>query len=234
MKNVKVPGIERINVFVGNLGSGKTELAINTAMELSGVGKVALVDLDIVNPYYRTRHAKERLERPGLEVVCPSRELIQADIPALPPAILGVLTREDRFGVFDVGGDDIGATVLGRFKPNLPAGRYAVFFVVNACRPRTRTFSQIVEMLDAVQRASRTRVHYLVNNTNLGADTDLEVIVEGQRVIDEVSGELGIPVAFVSVRRDLADRARGLGLSVPVVGIDLYMRPPWEIRVLGN
>jgi len=228
LNNVNVPGLKRVNIFVGNLGSGKTELAINTAVELSRIGPVALVDLDIINPYYRTRYAKERLERPGLEVVCPPRELIQADIPALPPAILGVLTREDRFGVFDVGGDDIGATVLGRFKPNLPAGQHAVFFVINACRPRTGTPYQIVEMLDSIQRASRARVHYLVNNTNLGADTDLEAIAEGQCLINEVSIKLGIPVAFVSVRRDLADQAAKLGLNVPVVGIDLYMRPPWE------
>ncbi|MDI6711341.1 MAG: hypothetical protein QMC81_10805 [Thermoanaerobacterales bacterium] len=223
----RVPGLKRINIFVGNLGSGKTEVAVNTALSLVGPRTVALVDLDIVNPYFRTRLARERLERPGLQVICPPPEMVQADIPVLMPAILGVLTGGDRWGVFDVGGDDVGATVLGCYREYLLPDEHAVFFVVNPYRPYTRTVPDILRMVAAVERASRVRVSCLVNNANLGPATDARTLWEGRQVVDAAAGALGRPVAFAAARADLAPAVTEV-LDVPVLPLTLYMRPPWE------
>lgn len=222
-----VPELRRINIFVGNLGSGKTEVAINVALSLAGQRKVSLVDLDIVNPYFRTRLARQRLERLGLEVICPPPEMVQADIPVLVPGILGVLTKGDHWGVFDVGGDDVGATVLGCYREYLLPGEHTVFFVVNPYRPYTRTVQDILRMVDAVERASRVQVSCLVNNANLGPATDAPAVREGQRVVAAAAGVLGLPVAFAAARADLAP-AVAEGSDVPVLPLTLYMRPPWE------
>jgi hypothetical protein len=219
---------KRISIFVGALGSGKTELAINTALVLAREALVALVDLDVINPQYRVRMVKEMLVSRGVEVVCPPDQLLQADVPALTPAMLGVLSREDRYGVFDVGGDDIGAVVLGSFRPYLPAGRYAVYYVVNACRPHSATAADIHRMIDRIERAARVGVDYLVNNTNLGSETDPETIIEGRRILDVVAEQRGIRVAFTGVRADMAAAVQELHADIPVFPLRLYMRPPWE------
>jgi len=217
----------RLFIFTGGLGSGKTELAINTALALRARGPVALVDLDIVNPYFRTRRARTALAALGVEVVCGPGELAEADTPVLVPAIMRVLTGGDRLGVFDVGGDDVGAVVLGSFRPYLQAKEAAVFFVVNVCRPRTRAAAQIVRLVRAIERAARVRVDYLVNNTNLGPRTDAALVVSGQAVVEEAAAALGVEVAFAGVRRDLAEETGRLMHPVPVLPLDLFMRVPW-------
>lgn len=221
----------RVNIFVGNLGSGKTEIAINVALSLARHGTVSLVDLDIVNPYFRTRLVRERLERPGLEVICPPPEMVQADIPVLPPAILGVLTGKERRGVFDVGGDDVGATVMGCYRPLLRSGDYDVFFVVNPYRPCTRTAADVLRMMSAVEHAARVRVSYLVNNANLGPSTDAAAVINGHRVVAEAASAAGRPVAFVAAMADLAPEL-AKKLDVAVLPLTLYMRPPWETAMV--
>lgn len=219
---------KRLYIFTGGLGSGKTEVAINTALALRSRGPVALVDLDIINPYFRTRNARAPLAARGIEVVCAPGELAQADAPVLVPGIMWVLTCGDRLGVFDVGGDDVGAIVLGSFRPYLREGEAAVFFVVNVCRPRTRTVTGIVRLVRDIENTARVRVNYLVNNTNLGASTTAAVVVTGQAVVGEAATALGIEVAFISVRRDLAAEVREMVHPVPVLPLDLFMQVPWE------
>lgn len=219
---------KRLYIFTGGLGSGKTEVAINTALALRSRGPVALVDLDIINPYFRTRSARAPLAARGIEVVCAPGELAQADAPVLVPGIMRVLTCGDRLGVFDVGGDDVGAIVLGSFRPYLRETEAAVFFVVNVCRPRTRTVTGIVRLVRDIENTARVRVNYLVNNTNLGASTTAAVVVTGQAVVGEAATALGIEVAFISVRRDLAAEVREMVHPVPVLPLDLFMQAPWE------
>lgn len=220
--------VRRIALFVGNLGSGKTELAINYALWLqSRFPRVSIVDLDIVNPYFRTRIRREYLEERGLRVISPPGELAGADVPALPAAIIGVLEDQQGLGVFDVGGDDIGATALGRFKHYLPEGSYNLFFVVNACRPFTGTAQGIIKMLRLVEQASRLRVGALVNNTNLGRETDAKAVVAGHAIVEEVAQQLGLPIAFVSAAPGLVPELVRRLPGEAVLPVVQHMLPPW-------
>lgn len=228
---VILPALRRITVFVGGLGVGKTELAINAALGLAdGNCRVSLVDLDVINPYYRTRYVKQQLEsRTGLEVICPDGDLLQADVPALSPAIYGVFSDIRRWGVFDVGGDDVGAVVLGRFRPYVTTDT-AVFFVVNAFRHRTGTAARIIRMVREIEKAARLPVDYLVNNSNLGSETVPHMVADGHEITAAAARELGCPVAFAGVRQDLVPAVRHLMPEVPLLPLRRFMVPPWDDR----
>lgn len=229
VKKLTVEDLRRLTIFTGNLGSGKTELALNFSLHLKKRGlPVSVVDLDVVNPYFRTRLKRAELENKGVAVICPQGEWSAADLPALSPAVRGVLEDERRYGVFDVGGDDVGATVLGRFKPYFSGGDYHLWFVVNACRPFTRDVRGIVTVLRSIEKASRLTITGLVSNTNLGRDTDLETVLEGHRVVVEAARRLSLPVALAGARRELAGELQHkLDGEIPVLSLELYMQPPW-------
>lgn len=220
--------VRHTTIFCGNLGSGKTEISINYALALKTKGfNASLVDIDIVNPYFRSRMVRDYLAEKGLNVVCPVGELAGADVPALPPAILGVLQNPALNGVFDVGGDDIGATVLGRFKPHLPEGSYHLYFVVNTKRPFTGSVDGILKYVRSIEKASRLKTTALVNNSNLGPETDAGTVIAGQETIAQAAGRLQVPVAFAASLQRLAPQlAKELG--IPVLPLDLNMQPPWS------
>lgn len=218
----------KTHIFIGYYGSGKTELAINYATELAGKGQpVALADLDIVNLYFRSRETREVLAAKGVEVIASTGNLAQADLPALSPAILGALQREGIKVVFDVGGDDAGATALGRFVRYIPEGSYNLFFVVNTFRPFTRSKAEIIKALREIEAASRLKVTHLVSNSNLGGETDRECITAGLKLVKEVAGELGMPVAFAGVPENLVNQVEAELGDVRVMPLQLYMVPHW-------
>jgi hypothetical protein len=217
----------RINIFTGAFGSGKTELALNYAVKLLETGKkVTAVDLDLINPYFRIRSVREALETRGINVVSPRGKLAGADVPALPPAILGVLEDSSTYGVLDVGGDDIGAAALGRFRNNLVEGSFNLYFVVNTCRLHTRDVPGILSVMNRVEKASRLQINALISNPNLGPETVPETILEGHRLVLEAAHQLKLPVAFLGVRRNLANRLENQ--EVPVFSLDLMLKLPWQ------
>jgi hypothetical protein len=220
--------LSRITIFSGGFGSGKTELTINFALALHEQGKkVRVVDLDIINPYFRTRAVRERLLNRGVEVISPEGKLAGADVPALNPAVWSVLQEHSaEYGVFDAGGGDIGSIILGRFKKYLLPGGYNLFLVVNTCRPYTRDPAGIISMLQSIEKAAGVKVTGLVSNPNLGLETTVETIRNGHRVIVETAARLGLPVVFLGVREELAGDV-GI-VDVPVLPLKLFMRMPWH------
>lgn len=220
-----------ITIFTGNLGSGKTEIAINYALKLLQQGQqVSLVDLDIINPYFRTRLAQQSLSQKGLEVICPPPKLANADVPALSPAIGGALQTQSGYCVCDVGGDDVGAITLGRFKQYLPSERYQFYFVINGCRPLTGTVEGILKILEGVEKNSRLKATALVNNTNLGTETNCEVVLDGYRLVEQAAKKLGLPVAFTATSKELAPELVARGIETPVLPLSFYMLTPWQIN----
>ena len=189
-----------IKVIAGHYGSGKTEIALAAALDVRQAGfPAAVVDLDIVNPFFRSAEQSQLLRQAGVELFAPEFALTAADIPILGPEILSVFERDDLRVFFDVGGDDAGAAALGRFHPQFECAGYELYIVVNPLRPRTRTAEGAVEMIERIQYRGRLKAAWLVDNTNLGDETTPEVLREGSALVDEVSRRTGIPV-FCRVR----------------------------------
>jgi hypothetical protein len=185
------------------------------------------VDLDIVNLYFRSRETKDYLEAHGVQVITPQGKWSAADLPAISPAILGVLQNQATHVVFDVGGDDVGATALGRFRKDFIEGQYEMFFVVNTCRPFTRSEEGVIKIFHEVQAASRLKVTALVSNTNLGDETTPEVILEGYRLVSQVAAELNLSIALVGVEVGLVDNINSVLAKDKLLVIKRFMRPPW-------
>ncbi len=190
---------KRIHIIVGHYGSGKTEFALNYAVKLKEKGaKVTIADLDIVNPYFRTNDAKELLKQKGISVLASPYAGSNVDIPALPANIASLFDDQSSEVVLDVGGDEDGAVVLGRFHQQFEEEGYEMLFVVNSFRPLTKDAQSVCEVLAEVEAASRLSVTGLVNNSNLQHLTTAEDILRGQRVAEEAAALCGVPVSYIS------------------------------------
>ncbi|MBE7022121.1 MAG: hypothetical protein E7414_02755 [Ruminococcaceae bacterium] len=190
---------QRMHVIVGHYGSGKTEFAINYAHALrQAFERVYIVDLDIVNPYFRTFDVKNALEEGGISVIASPYASSNVDVPALPAEVARVFSDRDAAVVFDVGGDDDGAIALGRYRQFFTREAPEVLFVINAFRPLSATEEQVTALLRDIEGASRLSVTGLVNSSNIAGETTLEHIVKGQTLTDEVSRKTGIPCRYVA------------------------------------
>lgn len=192
----------RYTLLLGNYGSGKTELALALALHqrrASG-GRVALVDLDIVNPYFRSAEQRELLEGEGIEVMMPSFALSAVDVPSLPAQIQAVFESPYDHVVIDVGGDDTGAVALGRYAPYLSALRDQVvaLYVVNPLRPFSGTVLDILELFALIESRARIRPDYLVNNANLQEETTAGDLLQAQELLTQVSQRLEVPIGLVT------------------------------------
>lgn len=218
----------RIRVFTGHFGSGKTEISINYALKLSDEGKkVCIADLDVVNPYFCTRDEQEMLENKGIRLIATPKELSNAELGTIPLETLAVFNDKSHEVVLDVGGDDMGAAALGQYNRFFMEENYDMYFVINATRPFTRDADGIIEYVRDIEKASRLKVKYLINNTNLSYETKIEDILDGQRIVEEASKRLNIPVRYTTVREDLLDKLPDniLGEAFP---IKIFMLPPWR------
>ena len=192
--------MKRINIFVGHYGSGKTEVSVNFAIK----NKVDLIaDLDTVNPYFRTNDAREILEKENIRVVAPYYAGTNVDLPSLPPDVYAAFTG-NKTAVLDIGGDDDGAAVLGRFKDYITKENTEVYFVINVLRPETDTPEKIIEMIEMVEFSARLKVTCLINNTNLMEETNYSHVEKGEAIVKKVSEIKNIPFFGNTVKRELA------------------------------
>ncbi|MBO4853686.1 MAG: hypothetical protein J5482_00870 [Oscillospiraceae bacterium] len=198
--------MKRVTLFCGHYGSGKTNLAVNWAAYLKRQGhSVALADIDIVNPYFRSADSRRALEEQGVEVIALPFANTNVDLPALPQEVYGLVQRRDVYAVLDVGGDDRGAYALGRYVPYLrEENDYEMLFVVNFCRPLTQDVPGALEVLREIEGASGLPFTGIVHNSNLGEETTAELIERTTPLASELSERAGLPLLFTSVRRELA------------------------------
>lgn len=195
---------KRINIVTGHYGSGKTEFALNLAFLLKkSHDRVYIVDLDIVNPYFRTVDAKRELEAVGIEVIASEYAGTNVDIPALPPEIMRVFNDRSAAVVFDVGGDDAGAVALGGYKRYFENEPYEMLLVINTLRPMTAAADEIVKMLEDIEKASRLKVTGLVNNSNLAQLTTAGELIRGQAICEEASRLSAVEIKYVSGMREV-------------------------------
>ena len=217
----------RISIITGHYGTGKTELAVNLALALAGEGcRVMLADLDIVNPYFRSRERRPLLESAGVQVISSSQACSDADVPALPAELLAILENRDVRGILDIGGDPVGARVLARFQPKIIAEDYQLIFVLNANRPEVRAPEAAAAYLRAIEATTGLTCTGIVNNTHLCGETTAEEIRKGADLAARVSRETGIPVLCHIAVEGLAQQVRDLPEAV--FPITVQMKKPWE------
>lgn len=196
---------KRLTLFAGHYGSGKTNIAVNYALWLRSQGKaVVMADLDIVNPYFRTRDSEELLREKGVGLICSEYANSNLDVPALPGEVYSLLADRKTWGVLDIGGDDRGALALGRYMPDIRAEDcYEMLFVANCFRPLTRKAAEALEVMKEVEAACGLSFTAIVNNSNLGPDTAPADVERSRAYACELSERAGLPVKMTTVRSDL-------------------------------
>jgi len=215
--------------LVGSYGSGKTELAVNLALQLARDRHVQLADLDLVNPYFRCREARALLESRGIRVVVPPGAQAWADLPIVLPEIRGLLHPPSGVtSLFDVGGDDVGARALASMRTSIDDGQYELWQVINARRPFTNTVQGCLDMRRAIEAASRWRVTGIAVNTHLMDDTTAGTILDGWALATAVRDASGLPIRLVGVMSRLADAEELRSIDAPVLRLERHMLPPWR------
>ena len=214
-------------VLTGNYGSGKTEIALNLALSSAKQGKrTTLVDLDIVNPYFRSGEKRDLVERCGIRLLMPTFALTTVDIPALPPEIQSVFETPGDRVIFDVGGDDTGAAALGRYYPSFQRHREETLsaLVINCQRPLTGTEQDILDLADRIASRGRLGIDCMINNTNLADWSEAGPLEEGERMVSACAARRGIPRVLNAGLPRVLEAAR---LKEPCLPVRRYMVPEW-------
>lgn len=199
---------KRVTLFAGHYGSGKTNIAVNFAIHLKKLGlPVVIADLDIVNPYFRTKDSENELKEQGIELICSEFANTNLDIPSLPQSMYRIIHDKNTYAVMDIGGDDAGAVALGRFAPSLMSeNNYEMFFVVNFYRPLTRTAQEAYIVLKEIEAASGMKFTGIINNSNLGSlttDEDIFLTLEETVKLCELSG---LPLSFTAAESQVCEK----------------------------
>ena len=197
---------KRLTLFAGHYGSGKTNIALNYARSLhrnQGI-PVTIADLDIVNPYFRTKDSEQQLSAEGIGLICSPFANSNLDVPAMPKETYALIGSRTQYGVLDIGGDDRGALALGRYTPEIrEEGNYEMLLVVNRARPLTRTAEDTVQVLREIEAACGLPFTGIVNNTNLGPQTAAEDVLSSVPYADAVSRLTGLPVFMTCCAEDI-------------------------------
>ena len=205
---------KRLTLFAGHYGSGKTNIAVNYAMKLASEGKrVCIADMDIVNPYFRTKDSEAELEAMGIRVVAPKYANTNVDLPALPAESYSLVQDRSTYGIMDIGGDDRGAYALGRYVSAIKAENdYRMAFVVNCYRSLTQTVEDTVEIMHEIEAACGLEFNCIVNNSNLGEETTAETVLDSLDFVERLSALTGLEVWMHTAKESVAEQLKTLSV----------------------
>ena len=201
---------KRVLLLCGHYGSGKTNIAVNLAQAIKReYPTVTLADLDIVNPYFRSKDSASELKEAGIRLICSNFANSNVDVPALPPDLYALTDDHRMRAIIDVGGDDRGALVLGRLAPSiLEENDYEMLMVINCYRPLTRDAASTLEVMREIEAAGGIRFTALVNNSNLGVETTAQDVLASVRYANEVADMSGLPVVMTTADERLEDELK--------------------------
>jgi len=227
---------QRLIVIVGGYGSGKSEVSVNLGVHLarSQDEPVAVADLDIVNPYFRSREAAEKLEAMGVRAINPSGGQQHSDLPIILPEIRGVVMRQDGYVILDVGGDDVGARVLSSLADAFVPGSYEMLLVLNANRPFTSDLDSTRKVIGEIEVASSLKFTGIISNTHLLEATDAETVYAGLKLAREVGVACEIPVCLVSALSEVAGQLEADKIGLPLLPLNRELLKPWERKAAND
>ena len=221
--------LEGIVVIVGNYGSGKSEVAINLAALRKRDGiDVRIADLDLVNPYFRTREARKTLAGLDIDVVLPPEDYLQADLPILSPLVAGLIRNPSQLTIIDAGGNDVGATVLSALADAFVGRSVKMLQVVNPYRPFTDTIEGCLKIRQEIETAARMKVTGIVGNANLIDDTTVDDIISGYHFVYRLADETDLPLEFIAADANLLPELAVHPFACPILPIDRQLVPPWK------
>ncbi len=202
---------KRVTLFAGHYGSGKTNIAVNYAFHLRKNNlPVVIADLDIVNPYFRTKDSEADFKEKGIDLVCSAFTNTNLDIPALPAEMYRVVQDKSKYAIIDIGGDDQGAVALGRYVPYiLEENNYDMLFVANCYRPLTQTARDAFTVMQEIEAACGIKFTGIVNNSNLGNDTTADDVINSIDYINRLSDISGLPIVLTTVNEKLFSQLSG-------------------------
>ena len=223
-----LPDINGIIIIAGNYGSGKSETAVNLAAVSRKSGKsVKITDLDLVNPYFRSREAQKPLEDLGVQVVLPDKKYMHADLPILAPAVAGMIKNPAEVTILDAGGNDVGVTVLAALADVLKESRVKLLMVINLLRPDTGDVQGCLRIKAEIEAAAKLPVTGLVSNANLLDETTPQIIYDGYDLVTRVSESTGLNIEFITASTRLVPQLDPARICCPILPIDRLLAPPW-------
>lgn len=218
--------MKRINIITGHYGSGKTNLSVNLALKAAEQGKsVAVVDLDLVNPYFRTADFRNLFEEKGIKLIAPDFANTNLDVPSVQFDVEQLASSEDCL-IIDVGGDDAGAAALGRYSGALLNMQedFDMFYVINQRRYLTDNADSAVALMYEIETAARMKHTAIVNNTNLGNETNADIIDNSAEFAGEISQKTGLPVRFTTCPENIVSDVK----TKDIFPVKVYVKPIWE------
>ena len=219
---------KRLVIITGHYGSGKTEFSLNYVIKMKEQFEhVCIADLDIVNPYFRSREKKLFLEEQGIKVVDSSINSTTLELPALPAEIMGIIQNQNTISVLDIGGDPVGARALARFSDQIKKYDYDLFYVINGNRPETQTAEHVIKNMREIEKTSGLKVTGLINNTHLLRDTSVQDVEFGHELTKEVSWATDIPIRYEAAMKKTADKILNEDIKEKLFPVNLYMREEW-------
>lgn len=219
--------IRRINIICGHYGSGKSEFSLNFALNIETDKMIGIVDLDVVNPYFRSREVRDIIDADRIEFISDSLDTtVGLDMPYISAKIKKPLQNENYVGIYDIGGNDIGMKVLHQIGEEMKSLNPEVLCVFNVYRPETNNVESIIDMIDKIEGESNLKITGLVNNSNFVRGTEVRDIIYGEKILQEVSEMTKIPIKYTSVWEKLVPELPE-NIKGEVVPLKLLLRKEW-------